>query len=468
MRHVAACVAALALATGWMACSGDGSSLPEYDANITFDTQTGTPCTGPQDCDDGDGCTVDTCVAGKCANKPRDCDDANPCTQDSCVDGKCKVTKIEACCISDNDCDDKDFCTPNDACVNNACQYQDRLPPPCCTAQDQCDDENECTFDDCNNHKCTHTPVKGENCCLGDSDCLDANVCTKDTCVAGKCVHENLGCCESDSDCVTTQACQVGTCVKTGSSSGKCSFAKDPDCCQKDADCDPPACFSAVCQAPKCIKTPLPNCCTQDSECGGDPCIQCVILPAEARGACHVRTTPECCVSQIFAEGFDGGLGPFTVQPLAKAGYSTTPSWGVDTARWVSPPGSLYFGDPATHKVSPQRVKAGARALSPVVDLGKTREPALTFQLWKSTEMVPSNDVLSILVILDGAETRVWTTENDAKNSPEWQAITVDLRAFEGKKVTLAIEFDIRDGDVTGASYEGVYIDDFRVAGKCL
>ena len=58
----------------------------------------GTPCSGDGDCDDGNPCTIDTCVGGVCVNTPIDCDDGNPCTQDSCDgNGNCVNTPIDPC-----------------------------------------------------------------------------------------------------------------------------------------------------------------------------------------------------------------------------------------------------------------------------------------------------------------------------------------------------------------------------------
>ena len=50
-------------------------------------------------CDDGDPCTIDTCVDGVCVHTPVDCDDGDPCTNDKCVDGVCEYSDI--CCPGD-------------------------------------------------------------------------------------------------------------------------------------------------------------------------------------------------------------------------------------------------------------------------------------------------------------------------------------------------------------------------------
>ena len=50
---------------------------------------TTSPCVGSAACDDGDGCTVDTCDGGVCSHAPLLCDDGDPCTADFCDDGAC-------------------------------------------------------------------------------------------------------------------------------------------------------------------------------------------------------------------------------------------------------------------------------------------------------------------------------------------------------------------------------------------
>jgi len=48
----------------------------------------------PSDCDDGNPCTLDACVANECQNAQILCNDNNPCTDDTCVNGQCVFTPI--------------------------------------------------------------------------------------------------------------------------------------------------------------------------------------------------------------------------------------------------------------------------------------------------------------------------------------------------------------------------------------
>ncbi len=98
-------------------------------------------------CDDGDACTAgDTCsgdAAGTCVgDQPVDCDDGNGCTVDSCDPA--------TGCINDGTgildaCDDGSLCTDNDTCLGD--------PAGTCAGTDisaqLCGDGNDCTEDVC-------------------------------------------------------------------------------------------------------------------------------------------------------------------------------------------------------------------------------------------------------------------------------------------------------------------------------
>ncbi len=90
-------------------------------------------------CDDGNACTVDSCVAGSCQSTPVVCDDGSVCTVDSCDPSLgCQVSPVT------------------------------------------CDDQNPCTVDRCD-------PNAG--CVFSMLDCADGDSCTTDVCQAGVCEH---------------------------------------------------------------------------------------------------------------------------------------------------------------------------------------------------------------------------------------------------------------------------------------
>ncbi len=169
-------------------------------------------CVGPEDCNDLDACTTDSCDAGTCVNAPLDCDDLDPCTNDTCSAGVCANTPM--------DCDDLDPCTV-DSCAAGVCQN----PPmvcddgdPCTTdfcalgvcdvAPLDCDDFDACTIDTCNGGVCANAPV----------DCDDLDPCTNDACVSGVCES-------SPTVCIDGDPCTLDSCV-----GGVCDFTAIPDC----------------------------------------------------------------------------------------------------------------------------------------------------------------------------------------------------------------------------------------------
>ncbi len=98
----------------------------------------------PENCDDGNACTVDDqsegewhageCQYGECIGTARDCDDADPCTIDGCDPASgCTHEPDPGCstveCTTHDDCDDGDSCT-DDSCVDGVCQH-DPVPPVC-------------------------------------------------------------------------------------------------------------------------------------------------------------------------------------------------------------------------------------------------------------------------------------------------------------------------------------------------
>lgn len=137
------------------------------------------PIQGP--CDDLNPCTVND-YCGTSANcmpgVPKNCDDQNPCTDDSCdpSTGNCIHT------FNNAPCEDGNFCTQNDSCLNGVCRSG---------AIKNCIDDNPCTKNEtCNpaTGACTFTPNDGV-------PCDDRDPCTiNDVCAGGKCVGPNDFC----------------------------------------------------------------------------------------------------------------------------------------------------------------------------------------------------------------------------------------------------------------------------------
>ncbi len=222
-------------------------------------------------CDDGSACTTgDHCEDGMCVSAGMlDCDDGNPCTVDSCA-------PENGCSYSDGDfaCNDTNPCTLNDYCVDGQC-VSGPLP--------DCDDGNPCTEDACEaGGQCTHTPVAGDcddgNLCTvgatcvdgacvpsGPANCDDGNICTTDTCdpFAG-CQHEqNTVPCSDGNNCTFDEACSGGVCL-----GGKAVNCNDGNLCTDDA-CEPALGCVYVDNTVPCSDG---NACTTFDKCSGGEC----------------------------------------------------------------------------------------------------------------------------------------------------------------------------------------------------
>lgn len=90
------------------------SGSPAVTGTDNWRVVTQDACIDDAACNDANGCTVESCVAGVCERAPLDCDDADGCTNDVCVDGQCTHPPVT--------CDDGSNCTI-DSCAFDQCQY---------------------------------------------------------------------------------------------------------------------------------------------------------------------------------------------------------------------------------------------------------------------------------------------------------------------------------------------------------
>lgn len=450
-----------------MSCQGGQTDSNAHD--LVGRPDQGPACRGHEDCEDGDPCTKGICVKGICEQEPVSCDDQNICTEDFCEPGVgCSHKAKPNCCNGDADCDDHDPCT-FDSCMSHVCLH-DRKDPTCCSEDSQCDDGDDCTFDICDSGHCLSTKITGPGaCCLTNTDCLDGDPCTDDFCKDGHCVYVNAGCCSKDEDCEDNNPCTEGKCTEKQ----KCEYTWKPGCCITKEDCDDGnPCTVEACNSGTCEVVPLKNCCKDDSDCvSGDPCKKgtCLIPSGETSGECKftLLDTPECCTTLLMKADFDdGSLQGFEISNLYGEGG---PTFQVDSKRSYSPPNSLYFGDPVTHTYDAGITQpVGASAIGPEVDLSKTMAPELRFMLWKETEVVASADVLSVSIQSDGKTQEVFSTALQtqyANTEGEFVKVVVALSAFSEKKVRVVFTFDTKNGFAN--SYEGVYLDDVEIVGKC-
>ncbi len=283
------------------------------------------PCQSDAECDDGNPCTNDTCLAdGTCQNTlicttDAQCDDGNSCTTDSCrADGCCD--NIPDCTVN-SDCDDGDLCTVNVCDALTGCCVTTSIPD-CCTSDADCNDGDVCTNDRCDlaAHVCVYTPI-----CLVDTDCDDGNVCTNDTCRADGCC-DNLPICTSDADCNDGNVCTTDVCRADGCCDNTPDCTVDADC----ADTDP--CTIDTCRADGCCNhQPDPN------------CVQACCLPG---GLCAMVPPADCRAQH----GKPLGAGTACLGDLNND--------GIDDACFVGPcgecgPGAHWIDTPACPAADP-------------------------------------------------------------------------------------------------------------------
>ncbi len=270
------------------------------------------------DCDDGNGCTADVCVADAgCAHVPLDvdvaCNDGDPCTgPDLCADSACKATGLMP---QHTACDDGKLCTKLGQCGADGL----------CIAAPTCDDGKPCTADICDakTGACTHQAIAaGAACddgdpCTGDTTCDTGGACKggKDLCADG------TKFCDFDSDCddkdsCTSESCKSKKCVYVAKAEGA-SCDDGSNCTEKDAcgadgkctgvklDCaDTNPCTVDTCdESALCVHAPASegtvcddgNACTSDTQCKSGMCLGtskcedgeiCTVAECDANGDC--------------------------------------------------------------------------------------------------------------------------------------------------------------------------------------
>lgn len=154
------------------------------------------PCCGIDNpCDDGDACTADFCLDGRCGSEPVGCSDGVACTDDFCDsvtgcvfipnDANCARGEIcdanDGCgfdseCVTNEDCEDGDLCNGDDFCFDGVCEHNAAV---LCQLGTACQPETGL---------CTGT----QGPCEVDADCQEAGFCR---CVNGGCTPMIGGIC---------------------------------------------------------------------------------------------------------------------------------------------------------------------------------------------------------------------------------------------------------------------------------
>jgi hypothetical protein len=168
-------------------------------------------------CSDGNECTMgDKCKDGLCTGgEPVKCDDGNGCTADSCSSetGKCEFKNVDDQTI----CDDQNLCTSDSFCVSGVCKGFN---------EKKCNDTEDCTSDSCDKTTGECIYIKKPDSTL----CSDLDICTEgETCSEGVCKNGNFieNCCYDPVMCEDNDPCTDNTCDMQ---SHKCVFNKIEPC----------------------------------------------------------------------------------------------------------------------------------------------------------------------------------------------------------------------------------------------
>ena len=294
-----------------------GTSCDDKDACTQGDTcaasTAGVVCVGsPNDCGDGNLCTVDACdpATGQCSNPPVNCDDGNVCTIDACdpASGACTRTNTTGSCSDGNPCTVNDFCSggnclpggPRDCghqgCLQGGCRAD--AVPACSFFPDPslCPAPTECTVYTCNLNGTCSGSSKGPVICHGGNLCYvgtcvgngcqidaylcdDNNPCTDDICAdpaTGACTHS-----DNTAHCDDGNACTADSCDP----SVGCVHTPIPGLPDTDHDGVPDACDN-------CPTVANPNQVDGDRDGIGDACDNCPTLPNPAQN-------PDDCTEAI-------------------------------------------------------------------------------------------------------------------------------------------------------------------------
>jgi Tol biopolymer transport system component len=204
-----------------------GTCDPSQPGNCRFDPIPGCITCSPNEpglCIDGNPCTKDLCIGGKCQNPPENdgtpCSDGDACNGlEHCQSGFCQGGTAP-------DCDDQILCTDDSCEPAVGCEH---TPRPAF-----CDDANVCTTDSCSLalgclHLANSSPCDDANRCTENDLCIgtvcagvpvsvdDRNSCTDDSCTPlGGVVHvtrpDGAVCTDGDR-CTANDQCIAGTCV---------------------------------------------------------------------------------------------------------------------------------------------------------------------------------------------------------------------------------------------------------------
>ena len=232
-------------------------------------------CSADLECDDGQFCNgLELCIAGACqAGAAIDCNDGIGCTIDSCNEA------TDACdnLADDAACDDGLFCTGIESCSPTSDCQSDPAPCSggvCIEATDQCCAPASCGPSDCGtipdgcggSIDCGACPG-----CLSDLECDDAQFCNgSEVCIAGACLAGAAIDCNDGISCTLDSCNEATDACDNVADDVACDdglFCTGIESCSPTSDCQTGA---APCSGGVCIEA-TDQCCAP-ATCGPSDC----------------------------------------------------------------------------------------------------------------------------------------------------------------------------------------------------
>ena len=208
--------------------------------------------------------------------------------------------------------------------------------------------------------------------------------------------------------------------------------------------------------------------CQKDDDCqDNDPCT----VNTCSNSVCNVQATNlvGCCGTRVGEFTFDTGTlqGWTTSNMMGGLTWQAHSQITLGSARYVSPPYALYFGNPA---LSPPNFSngqvVGASVTSPPVSLPDIGSATLGFHIYMDTEMGTSYDTLTLEVVHEDGVSEHWN-KGFLTNVPtkEFIYVEVSLDTYRGENIQL--RFNFNSVDSAANTGEGVYIDDVFIDTTC-
>ena len=394
-------------------------------------------CFADTDCDDGDKCTVDSCLALGCSHSPSS---SPACCTDTDKDGLCDP--VDNCPkISNPTQADTDKDGIGDACDDDL--DGDKVP----NASDNC----MSIFNP--DQKNTDGDQFGDACDADDDN--DGYVDPSDNCP----LIPNVDQTDTDKDkvgdacdnCIATPNDQVdGDLDGVGDACDNCPAIQNADQKNLDKDskgdvCDDDIDGDGYLNAQDCAPYDSSSPQALDVPCDG------------IDNNCNGITDEGGVGVWQFDDGTNGGW-TFTA-PISNVGWQV---WSKSQSKTA--PGALWYGNPETGNYDAGGNASSGEATSPIVNLPKGVKVTLSYWYLFAIEGGTTWDTIDLQIATESGAFNNWTTlvaKGASTIINAWANQLVDLSGYGGQNVRFRFAFASKDGLANTTA--GVFIDSFAI-----